>query len=115
MSRKWSSSTWLVSRRSSWASSANTWSRIAGTSLTSCRKRSRGRIRVSVASTAVADAERGAPSSSASAPKNSPGRRVARIASTPVSDGLEIFTRPLSMMYSASPGSPWWKITSPRR
>ena len=115
MSRKWSSSTWLVSRRSSRASSANTWSRIAGTSLTSWRNRSRGRIRVSVASTAVAVAERGAPSSSASAPKNSPGRRVARIASTPVSDGLEIFTRPLSTMNSASPGSPWWKITSPRR
>ena len=39
-------------------------------------------------------AERGAPSSSASAPKNSLGRSVARIASTPVSDGLEILTRP---------------------
>ena len=49
MSRKWSSSTWLVSRRSSWASSANTWSRISGTSLTSWRKRSRGRTSVSVA------------------------------------------------------------------
>ncbi len=48
-----------------------------------------------------------------SAPKNSSGRSVARIASTPVSDGLEILTRPLSTMCSASPGSPWWKITSP--
>ena len=115
MSRKWSSSTWFVSLRSSPASSANTWSRTSGLSLSSCRNRSRGRGSVSVCSIAVADAERGSPSSRASDPKNSPGRRVVRMASTPVSDGLEIFTRPERMMCSASPGSPWWKITSPRR
>ncbi len=38
-----------------------------------------------------------------------------RIASTPESDGLEIFTRPARITWSASPGSPWWKMTSPRR
>jgi hypothetical protein len=37
------------------------------------------------------------------------------MASTPVLDGLEILTRPLSRMCNASPGSPWRKMTSPRR
>ena len=37
------------------------------------------------------------------------------MASSPVSDGNEILTSPLTMTNSASPGSPRWKITSPRR
>ena len=37
------------------------------------------------------------------------------MASSPSSDGSEIFTSPLTMMNRASPGSPRWKITSPRR
>ena len=64
---------------------------------------------------AVALAERGAPSSSASSPKTSPARSVARIASSPVSDGSEILTSPLTITNRASPGSPMWKMTSPRR
>ena len=70
---------------------------------------------VSVALSAVALADRGAPSSRASSPKTSPGRRVARIASSPVSEGSEILTSPLTMTNRASPGSPTWKMTSPRR
>ena len=37
------------------------------------------------------------------------------IASSPVSDGSAIFTSPDTMMNRASPGSPAWKMTSPRR
>ena len=87
----------------------------AGTVSIASRKRSRGTTSVSLGSSAVAEADRGAPSSSASSPKKSPGRSVARIASSPASDGSEIFTRPDATTYTASPGSPWWKITSPRR
>ena len=32
--------------------------------------------------------------------------------SSPSGDGSTIFTEPDSMMYSESPGSPWWKIVS---
>ena len=37
------------------------------------------------------------------------------MASSPVSDGSEILTSPLTMTNRASPGSPMWKMTSPRR
>ena len=43
------------------------------------------------------------------------GRSVARIASSPASDGSMILIAPLMTMNRASPGSPRWKITSPRR
>ena len=43
------------------------------------------------------------------------GAQGARMASSPVSDGSEILTSPLTMMNRASPGSPGWKMTSPRR
>ena len=88
---------------------------MAGSVSISSRNRSRGRTSVSVGSRATAVAERGAPSSRASSPKKSPGRTVARIASSPSSDGRRILTSPATTMNSASPGSPWWKMTSPRR
>ena len=115
MSRKWSSSTWFVSRRSSAASEARSASRIAGSVASSSRNWARGRIAVSDGSIATAVADRGAPSSSASSPKTSPARSVARIASSPVSLGNMILIAPDTTMNSASPGSPRWKITSPRR
>ena len=37
------------------------------------------------------------------------------MASSPASEGSQIFTSPDTMMNRASPGSPTWKITSPRR
>ena len=49
MSRKWSSSTWIVRRRSSPASDASRASRTAGSVAISSRNRSRGRTTVSVA------------------------------------------------------------------
>jgi hypothetical protein len=54
----------------------------------------RGRTSVSVGSIAVAVAERGAPSSSDSSPKKSPGRSVAMIASSPSVEGSTILTAP---------------------
>ena len=70
---------------------------------------------VTVGSTAMAAAERGAPSRSTSSPKTSPGPSVTRIASSPSSDSIEIFARPDAMTCIASPGSPSWKIVSPAR
>ena len=67
---------------------------------------SRGRLSVSLGSSAVAVAERGRPSSSASSPKKSPGRSVAMIASSPSAEGSTILTAPLATMCSESPGSP---------
>ena len=52
----------------------------------------RGRTSISDCSSDVAVADRGAPSSSASSPKKSPGRSVAMIASSPSADGSTIFT-----------------------
>ena len=83
MSRKCSSSTCVVSRRSSPASEASRASRTTGSSAMSSRNRSRGRTTVSTALSAVAVADRGAPSSRASSPKTSPGWRRTRIASSP--------------------------------
>ncbi len=94
MSRKWSSWTWVVRRRSSAASAASSASRSAGSLAMSSRKRARARASVSVGSRAVAVAERGAPSRSASSPKKSPALTVAMIASSPSSDGRLIFTAP---------------------
>ena len=79
----------------------------------SSRNGSRCRLRVSVGSTAVAVADRGAVSRTESSPKKSPVRTVAMIASSPSGDGRLIFTAPDATTWSASPGSPWWKITSP--
>ena len=91
MSRKWSSSTCIVSRRSSAASDARRASRTAGSSAIRTRNASRGRTAHWEATNAVAVADRGAPSRRASSPKTSPARKVAMIASSPVSDGSEIF------------------------
>ena len=57
-----------------------------------------------------------APSRSASSPKNPPAPTVVRIAGSLPSSGVTmILTEPLATMNRESPGSPPWKITSPRR
>ena len=86
-SRKWRSSTWAVSRRISAASAARSARRRAGCSSTRRSNASRRRTWVSTASMATAVAERGAPSSRASSPKNPPGPMVVRMAGSEPSSG----------------------------
>ena len=116
-SRKWSSSTWPVRRRSSRASAVQqrrTQPRdprraAAGTS-------SRGRASVSVARWRWPSSSAATPSSRASSPKKSPGLRLAMIASSPSVRGQDDLHRLRSATtWSESPMSPWWKITSLRR
>ena len=88
---------------------------MAGSSSISLSKASRRRTSVSTRSTATAVADRARPSRSASSPKKPPAPMVVRIAgSLPSSGSTMILTDPLATMYSESPGSPPWKITSPR-
>src|SRR5438034_3410633 len=115
-SRKWRSSTWPVNRRISVASDARSARRSPASESIRARKASRWRTNVSVASTATIVAECGAPSRIASSPKNSPGPRMATIAGSALSSlGRTTLTDPLDRTNKASPGSPWWKIVSPRR
>src|SRR5690349_4244192 len=73
-------------------------------------------MNVSTGPTATAVADRGLPSSKASSPKKPPGTIVVRIAGSAPSSGVtRIFTEPFETIESESPGSPSWKITSPRR
>src|SRR5262249_42335271 len=79
------------------------------------RKSSRPNSNRRVGSTAIASAERGSPSSSASSPKTSPGPRWSSATSRPRSAEVSVnLTRPDSMMHRLMPGSPVRKMTSPR-
>ena len=94
-SRKCRSCTWAVSERISKASDARSARRRVRSSSMSARKASRRRISAWVFPSAIAVAERGASSRSASAPKKSPGPSVARIAGSASSaDGSTILTAP---------------------
>ena len=117
MSRKWSSSTCVVRRRNSPARRFE--QRVADDRVRRPGARGTGR-----AAGRRSRSPRPAPS------RGGPRRPVehgdlpediamvaasSRIASSPISDGTAILTSPLTMMNRASPGSPTWKMTSPRR
>src|SRR5262249_4556823 len=84
-----------------------------GCSLRNCSKPSRSSTIVSTASSAVTVAARAAGATMANSPSISSGPSTRSITRSP--RGLDTFrvTWPFTMRWSASPGSPSWKMTSP--
>ena len=97
-------------RRLSVSSSANI---ALGRSASHCVKSSRRTTSVFVRPDAIALADRGLPSSKARSPTHSPGPNRATVASSPLRDATTIRTPPSITIWSASPGSPSWKMAAP--
>ena len=114
MSRKWSSSTCGVKPSKSAARAAIKASRIAASGAISSRNLFRGRTSVSVGSSAAADAD-GRAVEQGQLAEEVPRSERGQDRLVPVSEGRVILTAPDMTTNRASPGSPRWKITSPRR
>ena len=91
-------------RRSRRAISPSRFSAIWGLCCKCSKKSSRGSDRSSAEVIATTVAERGAPSSNASSPKTSPGRRMASVSSRPLSPYMTTLTRPESTTNKPSAG-----------
>ena len=100
-------------RRRRWVSAVRMPSAMSGFLRRKERNSARGKTASRESALAVASAERGFPSRSDISPKNSPLLISASVVSWPSVSFTLIRTRPVSIRYMASPGSPRWNTLVP--